>query len=81
MSRKIPLVMKAIAEKNKRMRKNDITPLESQTNSYCTELNPIAPEERQILGGGVNRRSPAQHESKAPKERQNNDAAIAPSEL
>ena len=33
------------------------------------------------LGGGDNRRLRAHHESKAPKERQNHDASIAPSEL
>ena len=72
--------MKTIAEKNERIRKNAITPYESQTNSFSTELDPISPEERQIVGGGVDRRSPAQQESKAPKERQKNDTVIAPSE-
>jgi hypothetical protein len=79
-SHETPWVKKAIAEKNERKRKNTNSLFESSKSSYSTELDPVASEERQILGGVVNRRLPAQHELKASEERQNIDAAIAPSE-
>ncbi len=43
---KIPWVKKTIAEKKRKNAKNTNAQLESQTNSFSTEMNPLAPEER-----------------------------------